>query len=99
MPELELYQLQNLLTASSEIAVQRVLVKLGLLKPSLSKSEAYNQYGRGTVDRWIREGLIKPNKDGNHSSKIRIDRIQLEILEKTSNRHTYLPSNEKALKQ
>lgn len=95
MAELELYQLQNLLQAASEIAVEKALMQLGMLKPFLSKTEAYNQYGRGTVDRWIQEGLVKVNKDGNNSSKVRIDRIQLEILSKASNRTTYLPTNER----
>lgn len=92
---LEEYQLQNLLTTASTLAVKRVLLELGLVKTFLSKTEAYKLYGRGTVERWISEGLIKPHKDGSDSSKVRLERMRLEALSASSNRTTYLPTNER----
>ena len=77
---LEMYQIQNLMADANETGAMRALIETGNLKPFLSKSEADRQYGRGTVDRWIKEGLITPGKDGGASSKIRLDRMQLRYL-------------------
>lgn len=68
---------KGLLTASS------VEIKL---KPYISKSESYRLYGRSLVDRWIASNLIREIKDGENNSSIRIDRIQLELVAKASNR-------------
>jgi hypothetical protein len=95
MPQLEMYQIQNLLAVGIEIGMKRMAIELGAIKPFLSKSEAYKIYGRGIIDRWLAEGLIKMQKDGNASSKFRIDRMQLEIVSKASNRRSYLPVNER----
>lgn len=95
MPELELYQLQNLIIAGQKYAVKATLVELGLLKPFLTKAQAYKSYGRGTVDRWIGEGLVKIIKDGDSSSSIRINRMEIEGVAMASNRTTYLPTNER----
>ena len=51
---------------------------------SYSKTQAYQLYGRSTVDRWISEGLIKVNRK-------KIDRAKLEAVAAASNRRTYLP--------
>lgn len=74
---------------AAEIAAQKVLVATGNLKPYLSLNQCYKMYGRGTVDRWIREGLITPIKDGDANSKVRIERIQIETVAKSSNRVSY----------
>ena len=47
--------LRELLAQSSEIGAKMALIAVGQLKPYLSKTEAYNQYGRCTVDRWVAE--------------------------------------------
>ena len=65
------------------------------LKPYISKREAYKLYGRAIVDRWIKEGLIKEIKDGENSSTVRIDRIQIEIIAKSSNRSSFLTTEER----
>jgi len=56
------------------------------LKPYLSKTEAYELYGRRNVDFWLKKNLVKEIKDGDNTAKIRIDRIELEIVAATSNR-------------
>lgn len=45
------------------------------------------------------DGNVVANKDGNHSAKCRIDRIQIESIAKSSKRHTYLTVEELRRKQ
>ncbi|MEJ6980735.1 hypothetical protein WG906_09765 [Pedobacter sp. P351] len=92
---MEFNQLKQLMTDCVELGTKSTLIELNILKPFLSKNEAYKKYGRGTVDRWIKEGNLKAIKDGTTSSSIRLDRITLEILSKASTRHTYLTSIER----
>jgi len=88
--EIDSFELRRLLTDAVELGAKKALQEAGLLKPYLKKSEAYRLYGRGIVDRWIEEGLIKIRKDGDQSATWRLDRIELEIVAKSLNRHTYL---------
>ncbi len=88
-------QLQKLMVDCVELGTMKTLVEMNILKPFLSKREAYKKYGRGTVDRWIREGNLKAVKDGSTSSSIRLDRMKLEVLSKASTRHTYLTLEER----
>jgi len=69
-----------------EFTTETILTRLGLLKPYLSLNEAYKIYGEGTVDRWMRERLIRKIKDGEGNSPVRISRIEIEAVAKTSNR-------------
>lgn len=87
--EIELYQLKNIMMDMAEIGYKKALKEMGQLKPFLSKNEASKLFGRKTVERWIREGLIEAHKDGNNTSTIRLDRLELEALAKASNRATY----------
>jgi hypothetical protein len=83
------FVLMGMLKDAAELGAQIALAKSGSIKPYISKREAYRIYGRGTVERWIKEELISPLKDGNDTSKIRIDRAQIESVSKAYNRHTY----------
>ena len=56
---MEDYQVLKLLSKAFEIGYTKAVVDYGDLKPQMSKNEAYQRYGRKTVDRWINEGLIK----------------------------------------
>ena len=78
---------------AAEIAAQKVLIATGNLKPYLSLNQAHKIYGRGTVDRWIKEGLITPIKDGDANSKVTIERLQIETVAKTSNRVSYFQNS------
>jgi len=69
-----------------ETTTQAVLAKLGIVKPYISLNEAYKTYGEGTVDRWVRQGLIHKIKDGEGNSPVRISRIEIESAAQTSNR-------------
>jgi hypothetical protein len=93
MMEIELFELRRLLTDAVELGAKKALQEAGILKPYLKKSEAYRLYGRGIV-----EGLIKIRKDGNQSAAWRLDRIELEIVAKSLNRHTYLSVGERRKK-
>jgi hypothetical protein len=85
LPETEL-EFKRTMQAVVEFTTQTVLTKLGLLKPYLSLNEAYIMYGEGTVDRWVREGLVHKIKDGEGNSPVRISRIEIEAVAQTSNR-------------
>lgn len=93
--QIELFELKNLLSDAAEIASIKTLVELGHLPATLSKREAYRKYGEGVVKRWISEGLIKVRKDGNNTSKCRLDRVELEILSRSNNRLTYKSTAER----
>jgi hypothetical protein len=92
--EIEKYELQRMLNDAAEFGAKKALLDLGLSKPFLSFREASNVYGSGRVNRWIKEGLIQKYKDGDTSSTIRLDRMQLDILARSSNRNTYLSQKE-----
>ncbi len=89
------HEYRRALLDAAEIAAQKVLVSTGQLKPYLSLNQAYKQYGRATVERWAREGLIKLIKDGDNNSKVRIDRLQIEAVARTSNRASYFEHQKK----
>lgn len=76
----------NLMTCIAELAVEKYATKHGDLRPYLSVREAGRMYGPAVIKRWHKEGLITFIKDGNNTASIRIDRIQLEAVAKSSNR-------------
>jgi len=96
---LEEKHLKDLLADAVEIGFKKGLMTGSVsetkLKPYISKKQASNLYGRAIVDRWIKEGLVKEIKDGDNSSTIRIDRIQLEIIAKSSNRSSFITTEER----
>jgi hypothetical protein len=81
--------LRAMLQDAAELGSMAVLVRHGLVKSYISKQDAYNMYGRRIVDRWILEKLITPLKDGQTSSKWRINSLQIESIAKASNRPSY----------
>ena len=84
-------QLAQLMAEAAEIGATRALSAIGAIKPYLKKSEAYRMYGKANVERWLMEGLITPRKDGDNSAAWRLDRTELQAIAKASNRHSYLP--------
>lgn len=77
------------LRAAYERGYRKCAEELGQLKPYISLSDAYRAYGRATVDRWAKEGLIEIIKDGTNSSKCRIHRETIEIVASMSNRESW----------
>lgn len=71
------------------------LIASGQLPDTLTKAQAFRQYGRSNVEHWISEGLINPVKQRGYNSKKFIDRLKLESLARASNRTTYLSVSER----
>ena len=94
LPETEL-EYRNALVDAACIGAQKALIEIGSLKPYLKLREAQRLYGEAVVNRWIREGLITPIKDGNRTASVRIDRIQISAVAMTCNRSTYLTTSER----
>jgi hypothetical protein len=88
-------ELTRLLITAAELGALEVLRKHNLISQYISKQEAYRRYKRGTVDRWISEGLIALVKDGPATSKWRIDALEIEAVSKSCNIPSYLPTNER----
>ena len=93
LPQSE-YEFINVLTAAAELGAKKALIEADLLRPYISLAAANRKYGEGTVERWAQEGLIDIIQDGP-GSNYRIDRIQIEAVAKTANRHTYMSVQER----
>lgn len=70
------------------------LIECGQLSRYISYREATKPrerggYGRGTVDRWVNEGLLQKIKDGKGNSKVRFDRLRLAELDAKANRASW----------
>lgn len=76
-------QLLALISKAAELATIKTLIKTGKLKPYLKKSEAFRQFGRKNVEKWLNDGRLTPRKDGDHSAAWRLDRLEIEILVNT----------------
>jgi hypothetical protein len=94
MPQCE-RELFWLLKEAAELGAQKALIEADLLRPYISLAAANRKYGGGIVERWIQERLIEIIQDGP-GSNYRIDRIQIEAVAKTANRHTYLNVQERS---
>ncbi len=86
---LTLDELSKIIADASELGAKRALISTGALKAFLSASQAYKIYGRSNVDRWIKEGLISPQKDGDKNTAVRLDRMLLESIAASSNRISF----------
>ena len=86
---IEKYELIKMMADTIELGANRALIEAGLLRSHLSGTQANKKYGESNVRRWIAGGLITPLKDGNKNSAVRLDRIQLDIVAKSSNRINY----------
>lgn len=78
--EITEFQLLQLVSKAADLAAMNTLIQTGLLKPYLNKSEAFSQFGRKNVEKWIKAGLVTPRKDGGHSAAWRLDRMEMELL-------------------
>lgn len=89
---LELFDLGKMLGDAAKLGAKQALIEAGLSKPFLSATKAHSIYGRKTIERWVREGLIIPHKDGERNSAVRFDSLLLETLSKSSNHLSYFNS-------
>jgi hypothetical protein len=86
---IEVFELRNLLTDAAELGAKKALISAGITRPTISQTKAYELYGRARVDRWVKDKLIKRNKDGKNTSSVTFDALDLETLDKTKNRIRY----------
>ena len=75
------------------------LIESGQLSRYITYNEATRPrnkggYGRGTVDRWIDEGLLEKIKDGKGNCKVRLDRLRLAELDAKANRASWFACHE-----
>ena len=94
IPQTEI-EYMNALIDAAEVGATKALAEIGALKPYLKLREAQRLYGEAVVNRWIKEGLVTPIKDGDRTASVRIDRIQIAAVAKTANRSTYLTTEER----
>jgi hypothetical protein len=87
--EIETFELRRLLTDAVELGAKRARIDDGKEPAFFNRSQAWLTYGKANVERWIRQGLITPKKDGTANSMVRLDKIELAILAKSSNRNTH----------
>ena len=53
-----------MLAAAAEAGAAKVLARLTPADDLVSQNEAYRQFGRRTVEAWVAEGLITPQRAG-----------------------------------
>lgn len=70
---LERYELEQIVAEtayrSAQLASQKTLESLGMACPFLSLREAGKKYGTKRVNKWIKQGVVKPVHDGGTSPK------------------------------
>lgn len=73
--------LQRMLTAAAEAGAAKVAAMLRPAEDLLSQREAWNIYGRGTVEGWVESGLVKPQRGGTAANSKRLySRAELQTL-------------------
>lgn len=85
--------LRAMLADAAEIGATNALIKVGELKPWISKAEAYRRYGMRTVNKWIEAGLIKLSKPTPNSVKRHINVQEIEAVNKAYNKPIYNNGN------
>ena len=79
-------EMSDIFAKMVERSVNRALMSAGVVKSHISKTEAYKRYGRCAVDRWIKEGWLSQQKDGDANC---ICRISVAELEETASRFNH----------
>jgi hypothetical protein len=81
--QISTHQLKLIIAEAAEMGAIMAMMKTGKVKPYMKKSEAFRKYGRANIEKWIEAGLITVRKDGNHSATWRIDRIEVEAINRS----------------
>jgi hypothetical protein len=89
MIQLTVLQLRALLSDAAELGATNALIKVGSLKPWISKTEAYRRFGTKTVNRWLIEGLIKLRSSTPNAVKKHINLMEIETVNKAYNTPLY----------
>ena len=89
-------QLAGILTEATKTGVTKALGESAPIPAKLTQAAAFRAYGRCSVERWLREGLIRyQSANGGTSPKKMLDNQSLEAIAASSNRGTYLPVAER----
>jgi len=80
MLEFQEFQLRQMLTTAAEMGAKNALREMGVDKTQISKAEAYRRYSRRRIDRWMKEGKIKPVKS---NGSILLNVSELESISQT----------------
>ena len=94
----EKFEIAEIITVLSSVSVIKLLIELGKIKPYLSRNEANKKYGRAFMDLLFMSGKLKIIKDGENTSKYRLDRVQLEALAATNHMTAWADSRPDAIK-
>ncbi|WP_185218081.1 hypothetical protein [Sphingobacterium mizutaii] len=86
-------ELFTFLKKAVEEGANKALTDSKVVSNCVNKTQAYRQYGRSNIDRWIQEGILTPQSD--QSPKILFQRSHLEAIAASSNRKTYLQVTER----
>ena len=88
--QISTHQVKLIIAEAAEMGAVMAMIKTGKVKPYMKKSEAFRKYGRANIEKWIEAGLITFRKDGNHSATWRIDRIEVEAINRSFTLLKYL---------
>jgi hypothetical protein len=83
------HELLNLLEDIAELGATKALIKTGQTRSTITLSEAYRRYSTRKVDGWIKEGKIEKIKNGPKNSKVELDLMRCEILNKETLTHRF----------
>lgn len=76
-------------THDIKVAVHETLVQKGEVPAYISLKKAQDVYGRVSIDNWVKWGLIEPVRDGEGTSKYRIEVGKLIMIAGNGNRNEY----------
>jgi len=94
---MKIEEISQLMQSAILPGVAKVLAFAGPVRSQISKADAYRLYGRSNVDRWLAERLISLSSKTGKTSKKFLDKILLDGVAASSNRHTYLPTADRKL--
>jgi len=61
----------------SKEGCKAALIEAGIITPYLSQADAYRTYGRAMVEKWCKQGIVRPTKTGPNTSKVLYQREEL----------------------
>lgn len=83
----------NLMIDIAELASLKTRIEDDKLSPDMSVRAAQRKYGTSVANYWIQEHLVDLRQDGPNK-RYRIDRVQIEAVNKASNRGNYKVKDE-----
>lgn len=81
-------------TNEISVAVHETLVQKGEAPAYVSVQKLKSIYGRKTVENWIKWNLIKPIRDGENTSKFRVNISEVILIAGVPHRCEYFENKE-----